>query len=121
MDRGRYAARVYVLAAVVTQAFVVFAASMLLWSRFAPRGEDNTGLLLSLTVGLLGAAATFWNRWRVIEAFASRYTTGGANVSLVTSTLAAWGYANARLGARLIRQEHRLAAPSRLVNRPSSR
>ena len=121
MDRGRYPARAYLLAAVVTQAFGLWAACLLLWSRFGPRGEENTGMLLALIAALLGTTATFWNRWRVIEAFASRYTTGFANLSLATATLAAWGYANVRLGARLIRQEHRLAAPSRLVNRPSGR
>jgi hypothetical protein len=46
--------------------------------------------------GVLGALLVFWNRWRCIEAFSSRYCSGAANFSLFYVPLVAFGYANYR-------------------------
>jgi hypothetical protein len=47
-------------------------------------------------VGLVGAWGTFRDRWRVNEAFASRFCSGLANLSMLYVPIVAWVYANIR-------------------------
>ena len=46
--------------------------------------------------GIAAAIWVFWDRWRVFEAFASRYTYGIANLSIGVAPWATVAYANYR-------------------------
>ncbi|WP_375768702.1 hypothetical protein NR798_44665 [Archangium gephyra] len=108
MERGKYAARIYVFFAFLLQAWIAsFVCTTLITlplvtlmpgdpaSRFPPL------VLLSLIGGGVLAWNTFRDRWKVIEAFSSRYCSGLANFSMLYVPLVAWGYANVRAVRKL--------------------
>ena len=117
MPRGEYSGWPYVVIAVLLQALVpfVFVAALDLVD---PSVEKVAFALAALSgAGLVFAA--FWNRWRVIEAFASRFCVGWVNISVFIAVPAALLYANARLALRLARREAWLVAASVPRTRPS--
>jgi len=105
MRRGRYGAWAYVVLAFLLQAG---AATSLTLSALEPMArrlhlspEEPRLLLPALGAGLLVALATFADRWRVVEAHASRFCSGLVNLSLLYVPFLAWGYANYRAALKL--------------------
>jgi hypothetical protein len=110
MKRGQYSATAYVIGAAVVQWLIALA---FLQAGFDELLRGRFGMLPLLLGGLVAAgyvAATYWGRWRVIEAFASRFCVGVANISVFTAGAAAFFYAHTRLAARIVRQEKRLVS-----------
>jgi hypothetical protein len=109
MERGEYAARIYVFLGFCLQACIAswVCTSLMVLPVMALMPRDGAGerfapvLLLSLIGGGVLAWITFRDRWKVIEAFSSRYCSGLANLSMLYVPLVAWGYANARAVRKL--------------------
>jgi len=80
---------------------------------------EKVAFALAAVAGAGLVFAAFWNRWRVIEAFASRFCVGWVNISVFIAVPAALLYANARLALRLARREAWLVAASVPRARPS--
>jgi hypothetical protein len=100
MTRGRYGAWIYVILGFLLQVLAVTTLSMAVVEGICRalhvRFQEDPALLASVGVAVAVAIATFWNRWRVVEAFASRFCSGLMNLSLLYVPLIAWGYANWR-------------------------
>jgi hypothetical protein len=90
MNRGAYKAWAHVVmgfiyvAALFLGIFLSIAMAIL---RPAAQHSSTTEMVISLAVcGSLALAlsiAIFWNRWRVNEAFSSRFCSGCANLSII--------------------------------------
>jgi hypothetical protein len=98
MDRGRYSATGYVWIAFALEIFVLGALPSFLLSRFIPGTH-------AAVIGFIAGAALAWivfrDRWRCIEAYASRACSGVVNLSLLYVPLVALIYANVRGVAKL--------------------
>lgn len=110
MHRGRYDAWAYTVFAFLGQiALLAATAGWLIGETvaWAVRGvaEPDTAhtamLVTAGLVGLVGAWGTFRDRWRVNEAFASRFCSGLANLSMLYVPIVALVYANVRAVAKL--------------------
>lgn len=111
MDRGRYDAWAYTVIAFIGQiAFLGATAGWLLGKTVAwavsgvADSPDTARTALWITagiVGLAGAWGTFRDRWRVNEAFASRFCSGLANLSMLYVPAIAFVYANVRALGKL--------------------
>lgn len=105
MERGRYSAWVYVVLAFLGQVFllmgVVGAIGAALARSAGSHEAEGVAMMVGFTVGVAGAIWTFWDHWRVIEAFSSRFCSGLANLSLLYVPIISWGYANYRFLRRL--------------------
>ena len=120
MRRGKYGAMFHVVLGFLIAGGTVGTALVLLWALvleppglkpwLEDRGERNTafvvGCAFSFLVGLVVAGAAFRDRWRCIEAYASRYCSGIAQVSLAYVPLIAAGYGFVR-GVRKLRGTER--------------
>jgi hypothetical protein len=104
MRRGRFSAWVHVILAFLGQIAVVYA---LLVSVLTTAGKSlQSGtlgflMLLTLAVAIGTAVWTFWDRWRVNEAFSSRFCSGLANISILYVPIISYVYANYRAVQRL--------------------
>jgi hypothetical protein len=102
MKRGRYSAMVHVVFAFLAQcAFLFGIAFGVLALAFAAIGGDEPAMMgvAMIVAGVLGAGGAWWtfrDRWKVIEAFSSRFCSGLANLSVLYVPAIAWGYANYR-------------------------
>lgn len=105
MERGRYDAWAYTVFAFLGQiAFLGATAGLLLgktvaWLASGVADAESARTAMYVTaglVGLVGAWGTFRDRWRVNEAFASRFCSGLANLSILYVPAVAWVYANVR-------------------------
>jgi uncharacterized membrane protein YeaQ/YmgE (transglycosylase-associated protein family) len=108
MQRGQYSAWAYVIVAALLQGVLAMAVLHGLLEAAGFFGPAALGVAGALSVGL--AVGTFWDRWRVVEAFSSRFCVGIVNISLFIAVPAALLYANARLLLRLVRRESWLIA-----------
>lgn len=108
MKRGNYSAWAYVIASALVVGLVLLAIFSSALDRIGL--HDETGLVAggAAAVGLV--ALVYWDRWRVIECFSSRFCTGWANLSIIIVTPIAAGYALTRFAMRVVRQEHRLGS-----------
>ena len=100
MERGRYDAWAYVVFAFAFEIAIIgypiyASVESLLGGRYSADGTWM-GLAAGGTVGFSVAFATFWNRWRCIEAFSSRFCSGLANLSMFYVPIIALGYAAVR-------------------------
>jgi hypothetical protein len=100
MQRGRYSAWMHVVVAFLYQIGLVGGPVMLL-AQTAGEGfgmfeHDATtmGLVIGGVTGLVAAFFVFRGRWSKAEAFASRYTSGIANISLLYVPHVALYYVN---------------------------
>lgn len=110
MKRGQYSAWGYVVAGALVLCVVVSALiAAAIEALFALGADAPVEWIVAFAAGIGSTVAIFWDRWRVVEAFASRFCTGLANLSILIVTPIALGYALVRAVARLLRQEHRLA------------
>lgn len=57
---------------------------------------ETPALATAGVIGLAGSIVVFWNRWRTIEAFSSRFCSGLANLSMIYVPFVAFIYANVR-------------------------
>jgi hypothetical protein len=106
MRRGRYPAWLYVGAGFVLQVLVVSTVVGALLAAAVRAGGASTDVirsvhLVSFPAGIAGALWTFWNRWRVNEAFSSRFCAGLMNISILYVPIVSWGYANYRAFLKL--------------------
>lgn len=111
MERGRYDAWAYTVIAFVAQiAFLGATVGWLVGKTVAwavagvaddPQTARTALLVAAGIVGLVGAWGTFRDRWRVNEAFASRFCSGLANLSMLYVPIVAFVYANVRAIGKL--------------------
>jgi hypothetical protein len=90
MNRGSYNAWAHVVIGfiyVLALYFSIFLGIVMAIQNPAAGQKLTDGMVISLAVcGALALAlsiATFWNRWRVNEAFSSRFCSGCANLSII--------------------------------------
>ena len=99
MDRGRYSASMYVGIAFLLDCGLLGLIPMLALHAAVP----GTGAyLVGLGIGAILSYLVFRDRWRCIEAYASRACSGVVNLSLLYVPLVALVYANVR-GIRKLR------------------
>jgi hypothetical protein len=102
MKRGRYSAWLYVGFAFFFQMLILgsIPGSLIgaLVNVAGVRGDVSgmLGLAIGVIVGVGGAYLTFRDRWRVNEAFSSRFCAGLMNLSLMYVPIIALVYANVR-------------------------
>jgi hypothetical protein len=102
MKRGRYSAWVYVGFAFCFQigllGFIPGIVAVVAADAVGILGGPSAiiGLIVALIVGVGGAYLTFRDRWRVNEAFSSRFCAGLMNLSLMYVPIIALVYANVR-------------------------
>jgi hypothetical protein len=105
MRRGRYGAWAYVVVGFILQVLMVtiLAAGVIeeICKALGLKLPQDAVTLASLGVGSLIGIVTFRNRWRVVEAFSSRFCSGLVNFSMVYVPFIAWGYANWRAVLKL--------------------
>ncbi len=111
MERGRYDAWAYTVIAFVAQiAFLGATAGWLVGKTVAwlvagvaddPQTARTALLVTAGIIGLVGAWGAFRDRWRVNEAFASRFCSGLANLSMLYVPIVAFVYANVRAIGKL--------------------
>jgi hypothetical protein len=110
MERGRYDAWAYTVIAFVGQILFLGATAGLLigktvaWAVGGVADAESARTAMYVTagiVGLVGAWGSFRDRWRVNEAFASRFCSGLANLSMLYVPIVAWVYANVRVIQKL--------------------
>jgi hypothetical protein len=107
MPRGQYDAWVYVVFAFVYTAGLIFAIVGGLAALSARALDADAGTVegmrfaLGGVVGVGGAWFIFHDRWRCIEAHASRFCSGVMNLSLIYVPIIAFFYAQARFVKRL--------------------
>ena len=90
--RGKFTAWSYVVIAFLLESLLVGGVVEETRSAMGKQTSD----LLFIVAGILGALPVFWNRWRCIEAFSSRFCAGVMNLSLFYVPFVAFGYANYR-------------------------
>jgi len=90
--RGNFSAWGYVVIAFLLESLLVGGA---VEGTLSAMGKQTSDLLF-IVAGILGALPVFWNRWRCIEAFSSRFCAGVVNLSLFYMPFVAFGYANYR-------------------------
>jgi hypothetical protein len=100
MGHGKYSAWTHVVIAFVLEAIVLGAVPMLIFAGF---GLGEIGYAIGLAIGAVGAIWVFANRWRCIEAFASKFCSGLMNLSLLYVPFVAFVYANTRALGKLHR------------------
>jgi hypothetical protein len=102
MKRGRYSAWIYVGFAFVFQIMILGSIPGSVLGALAnvagivPQVAWMIGLAAGLIIGVGGAYLTFRDRWRVNEAFSSRFCAGLMNLSLMYVPIIALVYANVR-------------------------
>ncbi len=97
MRRGKYDAWIWVGIAFLMQIGLVGSLVGLLPILYFGGDEMLTvGLCVGGVIGLVAAFFTFRDRWRVNEAFSSRFCSGLANLSLIYVPWIALVYANIR-------------------------
>jgi hypothetical protein len=106
MRRGRFSAWPHVVLAFLAQTVLVGAACAApAWLGASRVLGAEAALWVAFAVfaatGPAAAYLTFRDRWRCIEAFASRFCVGVLNLSLLYVPLVALGYANVRAVQRL--------------------
>jgi hypothetical protein len=106
MRRGRYPAWLYVGVGFILQMlFVSTVVGALLAATVRAAGAAPDVIrsvhLVSFPAGIAVALWTFWNRWRVNEAFSSRFCAGLMNISILYVPIVSWGYANYRAFLKL--------------------
>jgi hypothetical protein len=101
MTHGKYHAWFYVAAAFILEVLILAMAPTFALTEMLPLGDIGWGL--GLAVGIAGSLWVFHDRWRCIEAFASRFCSGLANLSVLYVPFVALIYANARGLAKLRR------------------
>ncbi len=102
MKRGSYSAWMHVVFAFIGQAAILAALLLAAAARLAPSSlTTGVGLIVCWAMALGASLWTFWDRWRVNEAFSSRFCSGLANLSLLYVPLMSWGYANYRAVQKL--------------------
>jgi hypothetical protein len=111
MERGRYDAWAYTVIAFVGQ--IAFLGATLGWLIAKPvawaidgvaDNPDTATTTMWIVAGVIGLAAawlTFRDRWRVNEAFSSRWCSGLANLSMLYVPVFAFVYANVRAIGKL--------------------
>ncbi|MFO0593184.1 MAG: hypothetical protein U0441_36915 [Polyangiaceae bacterium] len=102
MKRGRYSAWVYVVLAYIMEAFVIGCLVGLpggLLVGYLAKSDDAMAITM-LALGVPGgfglAYLVFRDRWRVNEAFSSRFCVGIMNISIMFVPLVSFVYANVR-------------------------
>jgi hypothetical protein len=103
MTRGRYSAWPYVVVAFLLESAILGAIPIfILQFALHPFTSDpELGAALGLLVGTVLAYLVFRDRWRCIEATASRFCSGLMNLSILYVPFVALIYANARGLAKL--------------------
>jgi hypothetical protein len=109
MKRGRFSAWPHVVLAFLAQAAVVGAVAAapvgLAAGAFVSEAiARGVGFAVFAVIGPVGAYLTFRDRWRCIEAFASRFCLGVMNLSVLYVPLVAFAYANVRAVQRVMGQ-----------------
>ncbi len=94
--RGKYSAWIHVVIAFLLE--IVIFAFLIDWIAGAllPARVDAFGLGIALGLAGIFSVLIFYDRWRCIEAYASRYCTGFLNISILGVPLVAFIYANCR-------------------------
>ena len=97
IKRGSYDSMIYVIIAFVLQ---------IVWAGAAFAGlvrnvlgmplAEEAGLTIGCAAGLTFALLVFWDRWKCVEAFSSRFCSGAINASIFYVPLVALVYANWR-------------------------
>ena len=102
MKRGRYSAWVYVVLAFLMEAFVIGSLVGLpggFLVGYLAKSDDAMAITM-LALGVPGgfglAYLVFRDRWRVNEAFSSRFCVGIMNISIMFVPLVSFVYANVR-------------------------
>jgi len=111
MERGRYDAWAYTVIAFLAQiAFLGATAGLLIGKTVAwvvsgvaddPHTATSAMYIAAAIIGIIGAWGTFRDRWRVNEAFSSRFCSGLANLSMLYVPVVAFVYANIRAISKL--------------------
>jgi hypothetical protein len=96
MQRGKYRASIYVLLAFVGQAAILWGIAAAVLSPLQGRLPESISIAACLIVAVGGALWTFWDRWKVNEAFSSRYCSGLTNLTLLYLPAVSLIYANYR-------------------------
>lgn len=102
MKRGRFTAWPYVVIAFLMEAALVgcvtgLPVGLALGAITNDGGvASSAGALVGLPAGITGAYFVFRDRWRVVEAFSSRFCVGIMNISLFFVPIVALVYANVR-------------------------
>ena len=102
MQRGRYSAWMYVVMGFLYEiaflGLVPGIAGVAIGSAAGMRSGDAgmVGLVAGGVVGIVGSFFVFRDRWRVNEAFCSRYCAGIVNISMLYVPFIALVYANVR-------------------------
>jgi hypothetical protein len=102
MKRGRYSAWLYVGFAFFFQALILggipgaFVGALIDAAGVHGAAPGFIGLAIAVIVGGGGAYLTFRDRWRVNEAFSSRFCAGLMNLSLMYVPIISLVYANVR-------------------------
>ncbi len=133
ITRGRYSAWPHVvigflMVAALSGLVLVFSSGLLVessWLRpWLPDRKQRDSLAKWIITAGIGfgfafAFAVFRNRWRCVEAYASRYCMGIANLSLAYVPLIAAGYALVRGARKLTGREREAAKVAPLVQEPA--
>lgn len=100
---GKYSAWTHVVLAFILECLVLGALPMTLLSPLL----GTAGTAIGLGIGALGAILVFHDRWRCIEAFASKFCSGLMNLSMLYVPFVAFAYANVRGIAKITRRRRR--------------
>ena len=100
MGHGKYSAWIHVVIAFVLEAIALGALPIAL---LVGLKLGDLGYLIGLIIGGVGAIWVFSNRWRCIEAFASKFCSGVMNLSILYVPFVAFVYANIRAIGKLRR------------------
>jgi hypothetical protein len=98
MRRGRYDAWLHVILGFAMQ---VGAIALLLGALGSLVLPQQVAFIIGAAIGLPIAIVVFRDRWRCIEAFASRFCAGLANISILYVPAIALVYANVRAVQKL--------------------
>jgi hypothetical protein len=101
MERGRFSAWAYVGIAFLLEAAVAGWIARGIWRTAGAYRVAPQLFWLGALAGAALALFTFRDRWRVIEAFSSRFCSGLANLSVIYVPLVALVYANVRGNRKL--------------------
>jgi len=102
LSRGKYDANAYVFFGAVYQAAIVAALvgvplGMAIEALTAISEATTIGWVVGAVVGIPAAVFTYWGRWARVEAFASRFCSGVANLSMLYVPVIAFVQANVLL------------------------
>lgn len=98
---GNYSAWTHVVIAFVLEAIVLGGPPIALFAGVLKLGDAGYGI--GIVIGAIGAIWVFANRWRCIEAFASKFCSGLMNLSILYVPFVAFVYANIRAIGKLRR------------------